>query len=1026
MPIVDGFNSPLKIQQDWLPDLLINYGGMRSVARFDHCRTCHLGIDRTEKGGVAAFPPEQYPQPFTTHPRTDVYVTSASPHPGPKFGCTICHEGQGSGTGFSTASHTPNDPAQAISWEHAHNYQSNHFWEFPMLPDRFTESTCIKCHHNVVELGVNPQFGATAPKVVEGYNIVRQFGCFGCHEVNGFDGAKQIGPDLRLEPSTKEEMAKLAADPSANPGTMRKVGPALLHIGQKTTPAWTEYWTEVPQRFRPTTRMPSFFKQLDEHGQPVLNSKGELRQLEGQGDKEAEQLTPVEIASLTHYLFSKSTPIDLLKPDDDYKADAERGKKLFSQRGCLACHSHKDFPTAHADFGPDLSKVHDKLKPGEEGRNWLYSWIRDPERYHPRTKMPNLFLEKYKEGDNSIDPAADIAAFLLEGGPGEYKEMKFDPAGLEFLAKLYLSKALTKAQVEEVFRDKRYPERNKANIKGDEIELYTEGDKRIDERMMLNYVGRRTISRYGCYGCHDISGFEKARPIGTALQNWGRKDSSKLAMEHIHEFLHHHGQPDGSSTAEAAESGLKKALAHSYATPQEEAQGLSLAYFYEQVLHNNRVGFLWQKLRSPRSYDYKKIETKNYDERLRMPKFPFTPQQIEAVETFVLGLVAEPPAEQYVYRPKGAAHDRVQGEKLLTKYNCTGCHMVDMPQVNFAVDPEGIQPSALTEGEYPEALPLLMKLKPPRKAETGHTHVVDGKELPVIAFRALLNSSPDPQDPIEDQEYGFNLWETLQVGEKVLYPSSLVLVPAKQLVGVDPSRGGDFAEWLVTAQLKADKDLQRNMALQAAPPPLYREGTKVQTPWLYHFLKNPYQLRHTTLLRMPQFNMSDAEAMQLANYFSAVDGSEYPYQDVPERQPEYLSVKEHEDPGYLAESWKLLNAPLCIKCHSLGGRQYQAVDPKSDIRGPNLESVPDRLRPDWTLLWLSKPQWITPYTSMPQPIARNGSPVPEFFHGDSLKQTTALRDALMNYHRLMEQQGKYIPPEPAKEKPAAGAKEENK
>ncbi len=59
-----------------------------------------------------------------------------------------------------------------------------------------------------------------------------------------------------------------------------------------------------------------------------------------------------------------------------------------------------------------------------------------------------------------------------------------------------------------------------------------------------DYVGRKTISKYGCYGCHDIPNFEGARPIGTALQDWGKKDRSRLAFEHIHEFLHHHGQPD--------------------------------------------------------------------------------------------------------------------------------------------------------------------------------------------------------------------------------------------------------------------------------------------------------------------------------------------------------------------------------------------------------------------------------------------------------------------------------------------------
>ena len=54
------------------------------------------------------------------------------------------------------------------------------------------------------------------------------------------------------------------------------------------------------------------------------------------------------------------------------------------------------------------------------------------------------------------------------------------------------------------------------------------------------------------------------------------------------------------------------------------------------------------KTTAPRSYDFKKTENKGYNERLRMPQFNFNEDEIEAVMTFVLGLVAEPPAPQYV------------------------------------------------------------------------------------------------------------------------------------------------------------------------------------------------------------------------------------------------------------------------------------------------------------------------------------------------------------------------------------------
>ena len=37
------------------------------------------------------------------------------------------------------------------------------------------------------------------------------------------------------------------------------------------------------------------------------------------------------------------------------------------------------------------------------------------------------------------------------------------------------------------------------------------------------YIGRKSINRLGCYGCHDLPGFETAKPVGTALNDWGAK-----------------------------------------------------------------------------------------------------------------------------------------------------------------------------------------------------------------------------------------------------------------------------------------------------------------------------------------------------------------------------------------------------------------------------------------------------------------------------------------------------------------------
>ncbi|MEX2288042.1 MAG: c-type cytochrome [Planctomycetaceae bacterium] len=1119
--IIDGFNSPTKIRQDWLPKLRIKLG-MAESARFDRCRTCHLNSDLVEAGNKPAYPHghpttddindwvknKQYPHPFATHPRPELYVTAASPHSVEKFGCTICHEGQGAATEFSNSAHYPNDPHVQLQWEEEYGFKKNHFWEYPMYPKRFRESSCIKCHHSVVELGVHPKHGATAPKLYQGYQLIQDYGCFGCHEIQGYTAGKSIGPDIRLEPSTDEERKKLEADPTLIAGRMRKVGPALRHIGAKTTEEFVAYWTEEPKRFRPKTRMPQFFNlvnQQDAHGQ---------------------EYTPVELAGIARYLFDKSQPLELLKPEAEYQPNAERGKQLFATRGCLSCHSKSDFPGTTADFGPDLSRVHEKILPGEDGFNWLYTWVRDPQRHHPRSRMPNLFLETYTEGESTIDPAADIAAYLLTGGPGKFTPPELTPylgvgldeqfdadeaaaLGLDGLfgarivdiipgspatratvivesagapaevkrelevddvivgfngapvrdaaelhkfvnrtavgtrvslevvrhrenqnitvvvdeplndeVRLYLGKVLKAAQVEALMSSGEYPIPLK-QVTGDEIELETAsgaGEPNAEEfrRRKLDYVGRRTISRYGCFGCHDIPGFEDARPIGTTLQDWGRKDTSRLAPEHIEEYLHHHGEADGSSTRERAEQAVAKAARGDFKNKHDEQHELSAAYFYEDLLHHGRPGFIWQKLRSPRSYDYRKTETKGYDERLRMPLFPFQEDEIEAIATFVLGLVADPPPADYQYRPRGSAVARLEGERLIDYFNCVGCHIVELPEIRGGVDMAKFAATPVTAADHPEALELLLRFKPPHNGQTGEkiTAEIDGtkKTLDVVSFYGLVNSKPNE----DSTEYGFDVWEPVKVGDILKLPPDRVIIDEKALLPGKPARGGNFAQWLVDYLQTARVASDRQRAWQKSPPPLYKEGIKVQTPWLYRFLRDPYRIRPEAVLRMPKFNLSPDEAQSLANYFASVDGAPYPYQYVPEREPSYIDEKNEElkpvlDDGkveYLSQAWKTLNLPLCIKCHSLGGRTFKISDPVNDVRGPDLQQVTDRLRSDWLLLWLYKPQWITPYTSMPPPFAKNQPQFRELFGGDPKLQTIAVRDALMNYHRLMEREGK--------------------
>ncbi len=88
----------------------------------------------------------------------------------------------------------------------------------------------------------------------------------------------------------------------------------------------------------------------------------------------------IEIRALAEYLLAHSQPgFEYIQPPQGVteQASAERGRWLFESRGCLACHSHAEFPGIASNQGPDLSRISAKFDT-ENGQQWLYSWLKDP------------------------------------------------------------------------------------------------------------------------------------------------------------------------------------------------------------------------------------------------------------------------------------------------------------------------------------------------------------------------------------------------------------------------------------------------------------------------------------------------------------------------------------------------------------------------------------------------------------------------------------------------------------------------
>lgn len=1033
-------------------------------------------------------------QPFTSHPRLDLFVGSVSPHKKGEMGCTICHDGQGSATEFKWASHTPNDPEQALDWSRRHGWFDNHHWIFPMLPARFIESNCLKCHHEVVDLQPSERFPEPpAPKLVQGYELVREYGCYGCHEINGFDGpTKRIGPDLRNEPNYSAVAAQILQDQGLSdderawatnlvarpddrevreqlalairqdaqladsddtagdvrlaksthtladllkdidaPGTLRKVGPSLRHLDSKVDFEWLYSWIRKPSDFRPTTRMPQFFghvNHLSTEGEDfvIVDAEGNVQKM---SDREyTERFEAIEIRALSEFLLSNSQTFAYADAPKNVTEmpSAERGRWAFESRGCLACHSHEAFPGIASTHGPDLSRVSAKFGT-PKGQRWLYSWLKQPNRYHARTVMPNLFLDPITQTDPAgnptgkvTDPAADITAFLL-GEPANWQPQNVparneltadEAAALNQLTTVWLSASFPRRRAEDYAKNG-IPERLAATVKVDEQTLIGMTPENRTQKQ-LTYVARRSLSRYGCFGCHDIPGYEGDKPIGTPLANWGRKESAQLAFENVGTFLAMHGingdqTPDAHGGHDAGGHGL-----------DPRAFDPDTGFFVQSLNSHQRQGFLWQKLRMPRAFDFETTRNKRYDERLRMPKFRFNAQELEAVMTFVLGLTSEAPDQRYIYKPDARQEAIVQGRHVLDKYNCAGCHILDMERWDIAFSPDRFEEPPTT-ADFPFLAPkvteaeLQASLKPDRRGllhaqihgmptrnpETGELNLVDEDGVPI-----------EPDDTESEPFFEFQLYDHAVVsGAARLVGVQNLLIPAARdasgpLQGqAFPARGGDLTRYLfprvIAEEHKTNPSAIPNEAWGWLPPPLHNEGEKVQTEWLHDFLMDPTAIRPAVVMRMPNFHMSADEARKLVNYFAAKRNATFPYEYNERRRDDYLAASEAAHPGLFDDAMKIVtDANYCVKCHSVGDFQV-----KGAIRtlGPNLDEVYRRLRPDYVRRWIASPQRILPYTGMPVniPYAPEG---PHFggvnqqlFPGTSEAQLDGLVDLLMNF-----------------------------
>jgi len=225
----------------------------------------------------------------------------------------------------------------------------------------------------------------------EGYRLIHDFNCRGCHQVGPLGGEIREVVRSQLEAAGKEPSNALGLSPPMLWNAQSNIGE-----GARVNTAWLHDFLKDPShKIRPwfDLRMPTF-------------------------DFTEEQLNTLTraFASLDKVPYPYTPPVTL----DPTMVAA--GHDLFNRWQCVKCHvvAGKLPNQEPANMAPDLANVASRIRP-----SWLSVWLADPQKVQPGTRMPSNFPEKAEEnafpevlGGDQHKQIDAVRSYLLSIGAG--------------------------------------------------------------------------------------------------------------------------------------------------------------------------------------------------------------------------------------------------------------------------------------------------------------------------------------------------------------------------------------------------------------------------------------------------------------------------------------------------------------------------------------------------------------------------------------------------------------------------------
>jgi cytochrome c551/c552 len=515
------------------------------------------------------------------------------------------------------------------SVERAHGRYEH--WLWPMYYPENYEAGCQQCH-------IADMVTEHAPVLNRGKQLYRQKGCIGCHRFQGFDNQ-----DEQLI-STRQEITQLESDKKDDQlriAELNKKGDAAPDNATAN-----RYYAEATNLTVTISNMDARIEQLEQRSHNLLleikKVGPDLKEVRMKIRKEwipywlkhTHEFRPTtkmpqfrlqdgEIQAIAAYIWQSALagpPLQKQPP-----GDPAHGKQLFESRGCMACHSVGEGTNlVGGDFAANLSRVGEK-----DNYDYLVRWIVNP-RVRTRPYCPyekrDLGPEDYAKHDLPYVFDLDHSRCPNDGHELVVEQMTVMPS-----LRLTVEDARDIASylITQKHADAAYAAAD-----------FMDDPKLKDE-------GKTLIQHYGCAGCHEISGLEDEGRIGTELTNEGSKPIERLDFALYTEDAKRGILPDGKRSPRGPWYDLK--------------------------------GFFDSKLADPAVFDHGKYKPDPMD-RLRMPKPNVTKTDIDALTTFLLGSTDPTLPQQYMYKPADQRAAIQKGWWVITKYNCIGCHQIDVGQ----------------------------------------------------------------------------------------------------------------------------------------------------------------------------------------------------------------------------------------------------------------------------------------------------------------------------------------------------------